>query len=213
MNQRRRRNADDLQAWRCSRSLSCCSSAGRAGAGPRGGDAAGRRLRLGAPPFSCPASSPKSPTCRRSASRCTTGRSRVPRPSAASSAQTSSSSGRPAPMATSSFGTSSRSDGKPVRDRQQRLTSASWMARPRPSGIQRIIDESARYNIGTIERNVNTPTLPLLFLEPANQRRFRFKHMSDHAPAITRTPRERRQTSRSRPRYGWSSPRKMQRKR
>ena len=83
-------------------------------------------------------------------------------------------------------------DGKPVRDRQERLTalfldgSASG-ARPR---IQRIIDESARYNIGTIERNVNTPTLPLLFLEPDNQPRFRFKRVSAQAPAITRTPRE-----------------------
>ena len=83
-------------------------------------------------------------------------------------------------------------DGKPVRDRQERLTAlllegSPSSARPR---IQRIIDESARYNIGTIERNVNTPTLPLLFLEPDNQPRFRFKRVPDQAPAITRTPRE-----------------------
>ena len=82
-------------------------------------------------------------------------------------------------------------DGKPVRDRQQRLTALLLDRSPAAGpGIQRIIDESARYNIGTIERNVNTPTLPLLFLEPGNQPRFRFKRVSDHAPAITRTPRE-----------------------
>ena len=82
-------------------------------------------------------------------------------------------------------------DGKPVRDRQQRLTALLLDRSPSAGpGIQRIIDESARYNIGTIERNVNTPTLPLLFLEPDNQPRFRFKRVSDHAPAITRTPRE-----------------------
>jgi hypothetical protein len=83
-------------------------------------------------------------------------------------------------------------DGMPVRDRQERLTElfadrSPTAARP---GIQRIIDESARYNIGTIERNVNTPTLPLLFLAPASQPRFRFKRVIDHTPAITRTPRE-----------------------
>ena len=82
-------------------------------------------------------------------------------------------------------------DGKPVRDRQERLTAlflegSSSAAR---LGIQRIIDESARYNIGTIERNVNTPTLPLLFLDPDNQPRFRFKRVAAQAPAITR-PRE-----------------------
>ena len=82
-------------------------------------------------------------------------------------------------------------DGKPVRDRQERLTALFLDGSPSASPrIQRIIDESARYNIGTIERNVNTPTLPLLFLEPDNQPRFRFKRVPDHAPAITRTPRD-----------------------
>jgi hypothetical protein len=83
-------------------------------------------------------------------------------------------------------------DGKPVRDRQERLTALFLDGSPSAAraGIERIIDESARYNLGTIERNVNTPTLPLLFLEPANQPRFRFKRVPDQAPAITRTPRE-----------------------
>jgi len=83
-------------------------------------------------------------------------------------------------------------DGKPVRDRQERLTAlffngSSSAASPR---IQQIIDESARYNIGTIQRNVNTPTLPLLFLSPDNQPRFRFKRVTDHAPVITHSPRD-----------------------
>jgi hypothetical protein len=83
-------------------------------------------------------------------------------------------------------------DGKPVRDRQERLT-ALFLDGSRSSAsprIQRIIDESARYNLGTIERNVNTPTLPLLFIGPDNQPRFRFKRVADRAPAITHTPRE-----------------------
>ena len=79
-------------------------------------------------------------------------------------------------------------DGKPVRDRQERLTAlfldASPSARPR---IERLIEESARYNIGTIARNVNTPTLPLLFLDPENQPRCRFKRASDNGPAILGT--------------------------
>jgi hypothetical protein len=83
-------------------------------------------------------------------------------------------------------------DGTPVRDRQERLTALFLDGSPSAATprIQRIIDESARYNIGTIERNVNTPTLPLLFLTPDNQPRFRFKRVPDHALAITRTPRE-----------------------
>ena len=83
-------------------------------------------------------------------------------------------------------------DGTPVRDRQERLTALFLDGSPSAATprIQRIIDESARYNIGTIERNVNTPTLPLLFLAPDNQPRFRFKRVPGHAPAITRTPKE-----------------------
>ena len=41
--------------------------------------------------------------------------------------------------------------------------------------LGRILDESARFNIGDIERNINTPMFALQFLEPANQPRFKFK--------------------------------------
>jgi hypothetical protein len=75
-------------------------------------------------------------------------------------------------------------DGQPVRDRTDRLTklfldpSASAAAR-----IGRILDESARYNIGDIQRNMNVPTFALTFLMPANQPRFRFKPAAERRPA------------------------------
>ncbi len=36
------------------------------------------------------------------------------------------------------------------------------------------MDESARYNIGNVNRNVNVPTLPLVFLLPESRERFSF---------------------------------------
>ena len=79
-------------------------------------------------------------------------------------------------------------DGRPVRDRQDRLT--ALFLDPTTSAeaqIQRINRESARYNIGNIERTINTPTLPLLFLSPQNQSRFRFTRTSRNAPALARS--------------------------
>jgi VWFA-related protein len=84
-------------------------------------------------------------------------------------------------------------DGTPVRDRQDRLTTLFLdPAASAAAQIERINRESARYNIGTIERTINTPTVPLLFLLPQNQSRFRFTRSTRNAPAIgrsTRTPR------------------------
>jgi hypothetical protein len=78
-------------------------------------------------------------------------------------------------------------DGTPVRDRQDRLTTLFLdPARSASAQIERINRESARYNIGTIERTINTPTLPLLFLLPQNQLRFRFTRSTRRAPAIGR---------------------------
>jgi hypothetical protein len=66
-------------------------------------------------------------------------------------------------------------DGKPVRDRQERLTAlfldSGSSSRQRAS---RIREESARYNIGAIERTMNVPVLPLAVLDPRSQPRFRF---------------------------------------
>ena len=41
--------------------------------------------------------------------------------------------------------------------------------------MQAIQDESARYNVGAVERNINVPLFTLRFLAPENRERFRFK--------------------------------------
>jgi hypothetical protein len=78
-------------------------------------------------------------------------------------------------------------DGAPVRDRSDRLVKL-FLERPESAGAQltTILAESARYNIGNIIRTVNTPTVALAFLEPANQRRFRFFRANDRPPAAVR---------------------------
>jgi hypothetical protein len=48
--------------------------------------------------------------------------------------------------------------------------------------IEAILEESARFNIGDIKRNVNTPIYPLLFLETTNHYRFKFKPATDRRP-------------------------------
>lgn len=69
---------------------------------------------------------------------------------------------------------------RPVRDRQERLTglfldrSASVDRR-----IERIVADSARYNIGDIDRNINTPTMALLFLSSAYEEGFEFRRGTD----------------------------------
>jgi hypothetical protein len=74
-------------------------------------------------------------------------------------------------------------DGKPVRDRADRLTRL-FLNESRSARIQvgRILEESARFNIGEITRNVNVPVFALQFLLPANQGRFRFSRTKHHVP-------------------------------
>ena len=72
-------------------------------------------------------------------------------------------------------------DGRPVRDRNERLMQLFVS----PSGssaeqAERILAESARYNIGNLLRTINAPVLALVILDPSNQPRFTFKR-SDHA--------------------------------
>jgi hypothetical protein len=70
-------------------------------------------------------------------------------------------------------------NGSPVRERGERLTALlrqPWATAG--SQMAAIINESARYNIGGVQRNVNTPLLAMLFLDPAYQRRFEFKRAS-----------------------------------
>jgi len=66
------------------------------------------------------------------------------------------------------------SDGQPVssdRGRLERLFRDS--AGSALQHAQALLRESARFNIGPVERNFNTPTLPLVFLLPENQNRIR----------------------------------------
>jgi hypothetical protein len=67
-------------------------------------------------------------------------------------------------------------DGRQVRDREERLMKLFL----NPSGtddeqIREIVTASARFNIGNVYRNINTPTLGLLLLDPETQSRFRFR--------------------------------------
>lgn len=67
-------------------------------------------------------------------------------------------------------------DGQPVRERETRLM--ALLTRPGDTGLmlaKAIVDESARYNIGDVERTINMPLLTLGFLEGEQQHRFEFK--------------------------------------
>ena len=56
-------------------------------------------------------------------------------------------------------------DGKQVRDREERLAKLFLNgSRTAIDQARAIMNEGARYNIGNVERNINTPTLPLPFL-------------------------------------------------
>jgi hypothetical protein len=73
-------------------------------------------------------------------------------------------------------------DGKPVRDRQERLL-ALFMKPPENTAeqLQRILAEGARYNIGSVIRTINTPTVPLMFIEQEFQPRFRFSIVKERS--------------------------------
>lgn len=73
-------------------------------------------------------------------------------------------------------------DGKPVRDRDNRMQQlfASGADIDRALAVNR---ESARYNLGTIVRTINTPTVALDFLLPDAQRRFSFHRAANRGNA------------------------------
>jgi hypothetical protein len=78
-------------------------------------------------------------------------------------------------------------DGKPVHDRSERLI--ELFIKPSSSSasqVERILNESARYNIGNVLRTVNTPVLALMMLDPANQPRFSFKRATHEGPLLGR---------------------------
>jgi VWFA-related protein len=72
-------------------------------------------------------------------------------------------------------------DGFPVRDREDRLKrlflDPSVEAQAQLKAIK---DESARYNIGQVERNINLPLYALKFLQPEHLGRSRFKLAGKH---------------------------------
>src|SRR5205809_4401298 len=65
-------------------------------------------------------------------------------------------------------------DGRRVADRDDRLASVLMGSQGRFDEARRVSDESARYNIGAIERNFNVPTAALFFFTPDNHDRFKF---------------------------------------
>ena len=83
-----------------------------------------------------------------------------------------------------------------MRDRSERLVKlfmnpSDGQRRSRAAEIMR---ESARYNIGSIKRNVNVPVLALSFMHPRYQPRFKFAHGQ-------RRRRQRRRGCRKRPNF------------
>jgi hypothetical protein len=69
-------------------------------------------------------------------------------------------------------------DGKAIRDRNDRL--AKLFLQPSTSTakqVEKISEESSRYNVGVIVRNINVPVLALLVLQADNQNRFLFNHV------------------------------------
>ena len=78
-------------------------------------------------------------------------------------------------------------DGKEIRDRNERLM--QLFVKPSSSSAaqaDRILTESARYNIGNLQRTVNSPVLALVILDPANQPRFSFKRVAPGDPRLGR---------------------------
>jgi len=80
-------------------------------------------------------------------------------------------------------------DGKPVRDRDERLMKLFLQpSSTTASQAENIIAESTRYNIGNLQRTVNVPVLALSILDPATQRRFQFTRAKDDKPKLAATP-------------------------
>src|SRR5262245_28002745 len=68
-------------------------------------------------------------------------------------------------------------NGEPVTtDRAQVRELLEDTSRPIVSRLRALSDQQAKYNLGELYRTINVPTLPLVFLLPDRQPRFRFKH-------------------------------------
>jgi len=72
-------------------------------------------------------------------------------------------------------------DGDPVRDRTDRLE--KLFMNPSASAsrqVSQIMNESARYNIGSVERNINVPLIALMMLDPSYRPRFKYSISTEH---------------------------------
>jgi hypothetical protein len=67
-------------------------------------------------------------------------------------------------------------DGQPATDRERLRAILEDTTQPLLSRIRALADQQAKYNLGDLYRTINVPTLPLEFLLPDRQSRFRFKH-------------------------------------
>ena len=78
-------------------------------------------------------------------------------------------------------------DGRPVRDRRERLPQLlANRSESAASLAERIRRESAKYNLGSIERDVNIPVLAMRFLSVENQPRFKFRRAADRSVSAAR---------------------------
>jgi hypothetical protein len=76
-------------------------------------------------------------------------------------------------------------DGRPVRDRAERLTRLFQDASPANEARKmRIREENARYNIGDVVRTINTPLMALQVLERRNRPGFRFSRTREREPRV-----------------------------
>ena len=79
-------------------------------------------------------------------------------------------------------------DGRPVRDRSERLMKLFVSPSSATANqAEQIAAESSRYNIGNLQRTVNVPVLALTILEPRHQSRFVFKRIAKVADAQVRS--------------------------
>jgi hypothetical protein len=68
-------------------------------------------------------------------------------------------------------------DHIPIRDREERLAKLFLSSKPDSDSQERakaISDESARYNLGGVQRTINNPVFALIFLQPDVRDHFRF---------------------------------------
>lgn len=70
-------------------------------------------------------------------------------------------------------------DGHPVADRRDRLERLFLDGAPDGARARAIVEDSARFNLGSIVRTVNVPTVALFFFTPANLSRFAFKRAAE----------------------------------